>query len=394
MEAIAKRTFLFLLPWDLHHAGGVNQVVLNLAYQFSHNGDRQSKVLISSWEYVRPRSGDYSFVQTIHYRLRPPWGRNRPVKHLLMFVLLLPAWSMRLYRLLATNNVDVVNAHYPTLAVLQFALLKWLGLFRGRLILSFHGMDIAAASQTRGVERLLWWLALRSAHRIVACSEALCKQITTFAPAFSDKVTAIHNGIDIDLLTRERDTRYTLDARLIKQRYVLSIGTFEHKKAHDVLIRAFCQVAPLDPELLLVLVGGTGETRDELRSLIASLSLNDRVLLFEDVPHHRIASFIEKATLFALASRVEPFGIVILEAGVFGVPVVATRVGGIVEIIEHGVTGRLVPPEDVDALAAEIVSLLQDPNERKRLGERLRRRVMEEFTWTKAHEKYVALIGE
>jgi glycosyltransferase involved in cell wall biosynthesis len=110
----------------------------------------------------------------------------------------------------------------------------------------------------------------------------------------------------------------------------------------------------------------SGEHRAAIESLIAQLKLNKRIQLLGWLDDVR--RLLRSLDLFVSPSRSEPFGLVIVEAMASGVPVVATLSEGAREIIENGVTGRLVPLEDPDALAQAIKELLADPAERQRLS--------------------------
>ena len=99
------------------------------------------------------------------------------------------------------------------------------------------------------------------------------------------------------------------------------------------------------------------------------------------------------AAVFCLASRAEPFGIVLLEAGAFRCPVVATAVGGIPEILEQEVTARLVPPDDPAALATQLRRSLCEAEGARRLAEALHERVLSEFSWRNAHRAYMRLVA-
>ncbi len=92
-----------------------------------------------------------------------------------------------------------------------------------------------------------------------------------------------------------------------------------------------------------------------------------------------------------MPSRSEPFGIAIIEAGYLGVPVVATRVGGIVEIVTEDVDGVLVAADDVEGLASQLERLLESEALRARLGMALHERVLSAFTWSRALEQYLQL---
>jgi starch synthase len=276
-------------------------------------------------------------------------------------------------------------------AAIQFSLLRRVFGMNFALLLSFHGMDIVQAIATKGLHRWLWRLVLLSADVVVACSNALSNQIASFEPRIRTKIATIHNGVDIDSIVSARDLTYELDEKLRQRPFILSVASFERKKGLDVLIRAFASLRPSMPRLALVLVGAEREASEELRALVGELSLSESVFFFGDVAHSRLHAFYSTATLFCLPSRVEPFGIVLLEAGVFGRAVVATAVGGIPEIITNGVTGRLVPPEDEAMLAKELRDLLSNPDERLRLGQSLRVDVAERFTWSRALRSYLEL---
>jgi L-malate glycosyltransferase len=174
--------------------------------------------------------------------------------------------------------------------------------------------------------------------------------------------------------------------------YIVNVGTFENKKGQDILVRAFAKVRERRTDLSLVIVGRSGPQLQILRDLIAELGLSDCVDLREDLPHAQTLSMIRSAKVFALSSRQEPFGIVLLEAAYFSVPVVATRVGGVPEVVADGVTGLLVPADDPAALASAIERVLDDAALAGRIADNARRRTLSEFTWGEAFSRYRALL--
>jgi glycosyltransferase involved in cell wall biosynthesis len=113
--------------------------------------------------------------------------------------------------------------------------------------------------------------------------------------------------------------------------------------------------------------------------------------MLENVPHEQIPGFLAGAELFVLPSRREGFPMVLLEAGAAGATVVAASCIGVPEIIADGVTGRLVPVDDAEALADAITALLSDPEERARMGRSLHQLVARDFSWTRAYSQYISL---
>ena len=149
---------------------------------------------------------------------------------------------------------------------------------------------------------------------------------------------------------------------------------FRPVKGVDVVIRGFARMAASSPGALLVLAGD-GPERPRLESLARELGVADSVR-FMGV-RSDMESVLPAFDLFALCSHSEGFSNAILEAMGMGLPVVATRVGGNIEMVEDGVSGYLVPPGDDPALGERLLALARDPALRRRMGEAGRRWVLE-----------------
>jgi glycosyltransferase involved in cell wall biosynthesis len=132
------------------------------------------------------------------------------------------------------------------------------------------------------------------------------------------------------------------------------------KKGLDVLIRAFAAIANVHPNLDLFLVGN-GPLRNKLEGLARSLALGTRIQFLGEQGRAEVAKLLHGCEVFVLPSRSEPFGIAILEALACGKPVVATTAGGIPEIIENRKNGLLVEPDDPNALAEALMTVIKDP---------------------------------
>lgn len=390
-DDVTGRTILFVIPWDVEALGGVNQVVVNLIRQTRRSDSFKGVLVENLWKNRQPSAVASSGVPIVRMRLLSPCSSSHPLRAALRFLGELPASLYRLRRTLRKNRVAMVNVHYPSPAALHFYILRMLRLYRGKIVLSVHGQDVAGAARSKGFSRACWRSLFRLADRIVACSGALAGEVVAFDAELSGRVVVIHNGVDEQVMKDSRDASFVLP-ELDDTPYILNIATFEQKKGQDVLVDAFRRLASEFPQHRLVLVGRSGETVDGLKRQISQYGLDDKVYVYEDVPHKHVAAFLENASLFCLPSRIEPFGIVLLEAGLFNIPIVATRVGGVPEIIEDGLHGRLVEAEDSEALAASMHASLSDPETSARYADTFRRRVVEEFTWDKAFSRYVALI--
>lgn len=376
---------LLVLPWPVGDLeGGVTQVVVNLLRQ-SRGADRSPSMLgICSWQDKSARYVDEATGRTVYFRLWFP-GNWRGM---LSYLRGLPAQLRALLAVLRTNKISVVNQHYVGLAALNFVVLRWLRLWRGNIVLSFHGSDLIAAGNTSGILRILWDALVASADRVVAPSSELATQLRNRWPRTTGKLTVVPNGVDAAALRAEADSDTAPYLFRLPEKYILSVGGLERKKGHDILLRSFKTVLLRHPEYQLLIVGRAVGFENELRNLAGDLGIEKYVQIVEGVPHQRIGRLFRNATIFVVPSRYEPFGIVALEAGVFGVPVIASAVGGLPEVIRDRVDGILVQPEDPSALTSEICALVADPALQEKLANAFRRRVEESFSWENTRRLY------
>lgn len=164
--------------------------------------------------------------------------------------------------------------------------------------------------------------------------------------------------------------------------YVLFVGRLASNKGLVGLVEAFASLARADPTATLVLVGEDGGMGAAVDATARRLDLGDRVRRLGHLASDAdLAAAYRDARLAVLPSDYEAFGLVLLEALAQGTPVVASRVGGIPEIVEDGKDGLLVPPCDVPALAAAMERIWSEPELGRRLGEHGRSEVVPRFTW-------------
>ncbi|HEX6138667.1 MAG TPA: glycosyltransferase family 4 protein [Casimicrobiaceae bacterium] len=390
--------YLFVVPWPVVEEGGLNQVVLNLVRQFRTSGAYTPWIWVTSWEHRRPSTmtrEDGTFVTYMRIRspIVPGVRAARAAARIAKWFAVLVPELLRIAHFLRVNHVAYVNLHYPSLAALQVVLTRSLCARRVKIILSFHGLDLARAGRTRGLERWMWRVLLRQSDAVVTCSNAETELVLRFAPAVRARAATIHNGIDIEEAMRARNRAAQIDPRLRERRFILSVASYEPKKGLDTLLRAFRIVRDehrIDAKLALV--GPDLGIGEQLRELAARLGVSGQVVFCGELPHRDLHAYYASASVFCLCSRAEPFGIVLLEAGAFRCPVVATSVGGIPEILKHDVNACLVPPDDPVALGAELRRLLCDRETSERLSEALYRHIDDNFTWSRAHGGYMSLV--
>jgi glycosyltransferase involved in cell wall biosynthesis len=234
---------------------------------------------------------------------------------------------------------------------------------------------------------------------VLGCSEHVTERARRVLPGI--RCETLHNGVDLVAFQPPGALDQPVPSRL------LFVGRVSPDKGVHVLIDAFGQVARDNPDIELELVGDEAlppldmqiliDEEERVRSLARFYGRDGYVApLLAGLPagvaervHHRtwigreeLPPLYRSSGMLVLPSVwEEPFGIPLIEAMASGLPVVATRVGGIPEVVEHGVTGLLVPPDKPDALAGAIMELLADPGRARQLGAAGRRRAEERFSW-------------
>jgi len=389
-KATTAPGYLMVLPWESGEPGGVSQVVLNLGRELTGLG-WNPMLLVPTWSSRAPALDSSQTLPVLRWRLRTPWGKSRPIRSLIAFLLSLPGALSTWRDLARRHNWEVVNPHFPDISTFTWVALKRFGMWNGKIVISVHGGEIRETLRGGRLERWLMARLLMTADAIVSPSAELAGDVARLAPR-AKPVDVIPNGVCEETLRAERDPSFVLPNGLASGRFILNVATFEHKKSHDVLLEAFVRVAARHPDVHLVLVGRATPGVERVQGRIAATGLADRIHLFCNVPHRRIPTFLAHATVFCLPSRSEGHPLAILEAAAYGLPVVATPVGGIPETIPDEQHGILVPVDDSEALAAGLDRILADPGLAKRLGQTLQRFVETRFQWTESARQYSDLV--
>jgi glycosyltransferase involved in cell wall biosynthesis/ubiquinone/menaquinone biosynthesis C-methylase UbiE len=233
-----------------------------------------------------------------------------------------------------------------------------------------------------------------SVDRLLTVSDQI-RETALRAGLSPERMQTCYSGLDLDRLPA------TVNGAGVRARHGFAprtflVGTVANlfpRKGYQHLIRAISLAAQQLPELGCLIVGeGDAGYRTELERLTRDLGLADRVVFAGFQPD--VYPYLAALDLFVLPSVMEGFGIALLEAMAMRRPVVATKVGGVPEVVEDGVTGLLVPPADAAGLAQAIVSLAEAPDLRRALGEAGARRVRERFHVAKMARQIEAVYEE
>ncbi|MFK4118562.1 glycogen synthase [Streptomyces longwoodensis] len=318
----------------------------------------------------------------------------------------LRTFSVDLSMAAALEGRDLVHSH------------TWYANLGGHLAKMLHGIPHVMtahsleplrpwkAEQLGGGYTLSSWAertAVESADAVVAVSGAMRADILDCYPALDPaRVHVVHNGIDTALYRPDHGTDALARIGVDPNRpYVLFVGRITRQKGVPHLLRA---VRHLDPATQVVLCAGAPDTPEidrEFRELFEELSrTRDGVhWIPRMLPRPEVIQLLTHATVFVCPSVYEPLGIVNLEAMACGTPVVASRVGGIPEVVEDGRTGLLVDLDDTGeafetALARALDEVTGDPERARRMGEAGRERAVDEFGWDAVARRTVGLYEE
>jgi phosphatidylinositol alpha-1,6-mannosyltransferase len=177
-------------------------------------------------------------------------------------------------------------------------------------------------------------------------------------------------------------------------RMLLTVGRLvsaEPGKGIDSVIKVLPKVIEAIPDLFYVIVGA-GDLQPPLEEMARKSSAHDHIFFLGKLPIEQLKGCYSRAEVFVMPSRQEGFGIVFLEAMVFAKPVIAGDHGGAPEVVQDGVTGFSVSPDDLDTLTGRLTQLLQDKSLRVKMGNAGRQRIREDFTFMRFEEKLNAIL--
>ncbi|KKU80624.1 MAG: Glycosyl transferase, group 1 [Candidatus Peregrinibacteria bacterium GW2011_GWA2_47_7] len=280
-----------------------------------------------------------------------------------------PRQFLSLKKIITQNRFDLVHIHLWNPGSCRYALLLCRVLNVPFVVTEHDPFPISCIKEK--IRRFF----VKKARGIIAISHNNELFFKKRDPDLENKIIVVHNGIDLEwwrstLRDIGKEEKNDIRLKIFKadpsEQIIINVATLHERKGQMDLVDAFEIVYKKNSTIKLILVG-EGEGREEIERHIAHKGLQKSVLLLgqrKDIPR-----LLSAADIFVLASRREAFGLVLLEAMSAGLPIIATRVGGIPEIIEDGKTGLLVEPRAPEDLAGKLELLLEDAHLAKSLAE-------------------------
>jgi glycosyltransferase involved in cell wall biosynthesis len=316
-----------------------------------------------------------------------PGGIPVAIKQNRWLYLVVPVFmmSMAFASLCTALKVDIIHANWAANGFIA-GIAGFIA--RKPVVTTLRGADVTRALQSP-LDHFFLKRCLRFSDKIVTVSDAIQKIIKENHPQWSNKVITIPNGVDQEFISVGAAREYKANAKV---RFV-TIGSLIPRKKIETLLYALTKIKVSDIAELRVI--GNGPQAQFLKELTIQLNLSGCVHFLGPIPHTKIPDYLQDSDVFVLCSTSEGRPNVLLEAMASGLPVIASNIDGIRELIEDGKTGLLFDVGDPEQLAKKIELLIEDSTERSMLGQGARNFIIEnDLTWNNAAARYCSIYKE
>jgi N-acetyl-alpha-D-glucosaminyl L-malate synthase BshA len=257
------------------------------------------------------------------------------------------------------------------------------------IVTTLHGTDITLVGLHPSFHAITRFSILRS-QGLTAVSGFLKEETIRDFTVPGDKIRVIPNFIDTETWRPDKEPCHRATLAPSGEKIVMHVSNFRPVKRVEAVVEIFARIAKkVDARLIMV---GDGPERPRAVARAEKLGIRDRVLFVGK--HASMDELLACADLFLLPSENESFGLAALEAMACGAPVVASRVGGLPEVVDHGVSGYLFAPDALDEMADAGIELLKDAEGHARMVEAARRQAVERFSADAVVPRYEALYQE
>ena len=359
--------------------GGAQKVLLDQASWFHQRGHKVFAVFLYDKQGLQSKwqaGSDFPVIDLKAFQINRSWIVNG---------ILLAKGLFSLWQLLRREKIDVIETFTHDSNILGLPI-AWLAHVPAR-IATHHGV-IEGIPRWR--ERLHSWMVNFDIAQILVTVSEKTRRISLAEGVKAERISVIQNGITpVPFEGGSRLEVRTAAGIGPDDLFLLSVGRLVDAKAHDILVSAMPTVLKEFPNAK-VGICGDGVLRSNLEAQIKSLGLVDSVKLLGE--QNNVAKFLSSADVFVLPSRSEGLPMALLEAMSIGLPVIATKLEGLNEVVIEGVHGLFAPIDDAVVLAQVILQLLGDRSMRIRMGAAAQQRVNEVYSMDRTGKQYLALM--
>lgn len=388
-------TFLISLVNNWPHSEDRIAIICNHSHPGLETYRRKIRRKISIYEHHVPTRS--SLYRSIKWK-----GKIGLFVKLMIFILSYPLFLydvVAIRKILLNSKPDrlvIINGGYPGGSSCRAAAISW-GLFtKKRSIHNFHNLAVPSRKIVGFADDFIDHLVAKYTKVFVTVSKVCADSLKNRSALKKINVRTIFNGIDVSnsndfLIKKEKNLWEELSIKA-NSKICLMLGTYEPRKGHHFLLKAFQRVVDVLSSAHLVICGyGSPDEIEKVKTVRDSLSLQENVHLLgfrEDVPW-----LLKQSDVLAVPSQAfESFGLIIVEAMSFKVPVVATRVGGILEVLQDGHGGYCVDSKDIKGFANYLILFLQDKRFCEEQGVKGFKRYQTLFTAQRMAKEYALLI--
>jgi len=332
------------------------------------------------------RLGEYQPGLSFHRVETPNYPLFREPQYLL-------ALANKIVQVSRDERLDIIHAHYAVPhATAAYLARQILGAANGgkvpRVITTLHGTDITLLGADRSYKEIVAF-SIAQSDGVTAVSESL-KADTYREFGHTRDIRVIPNFIDVDAARRSDRSALRASLAAPDEKIVIHVSNFRPVKRVAAVVEIFKRIhAKVNSRLLMV---GDGPDLAEASQCARDAQLGDSVRFLGD--QEQVVQLLSVSDLFLMPSAQESFGLAALEAMACEVPVVASAVGGVPELVDDGVTGILCPPDDLMAMADAAIGLLTDDKRHSRMAQAARKRAVERFADTRIIPMYEAYYDE
>jgi len=359
---------------------GMKVSILAPHYKRAKRNEVMSGVDVKRYRYAFPAR-----QQNITYDGGGVYKISKSFSYIVKLVCLVASLTFNTFWLSIKNRVDVINPHWIVPQGFAAVIVKFFT--RKRVVLTVHGSDVF--SLTGKTMTKIKRFVLKNSDEVCVNSKATESACISI---YKREYTVIPMGVDFEIFKPVKRSTQLANRYKLSEFTILFVGRLVEVKGVEYLIEALSKLSK-DEIHFKALIVGDGPLKPEIESYVANNDLNSKVEFCGWVDKSKLEEYYSVADVFVGPSLQEAQGIVFVEALATGTPVVASRVGGIIDIVTEGKNGYLVPAKSSRLLYEKLKLIIDDKDLLKKLSKSSRQEAKKKFSWDVVSEKYIKILS-